>query len=95
MKEHNEKTLQKWAQKRLNDLRWEFDKYKTKTDDQIENLKMINAIVDSNKHWFVIQGPPIDKGKEYTHLWIIHDNDPRRICSIGNNDVLFIGRGRG
>ena len=81
---HDESKLPKWAQKRLNDLRQEVA--------SLENLKTIHAILsDKDPNWSSLTGL-CNEGQNYRNLWVIDCDHPRPVCTVGKNDVVFIGR---
>ena len=72
MKEHNESTLPKWAQKRLNDLRYEIERR--------ESLKKLHGLlVEPNREWFTIPGPKV--AERYVTLFSLHENNAHATIS--------------
>lgn len=82
-------TLPLWAQKLIR-----------AQDDIIKQLRRENHQLNQchdvlrSKNWFTIPGPKEkflpEKGDR--HLWVIYDDQPFPICSLGENDALLLGR---
>jgi len=81
---HSESTLPKWARDRLSILRLE-----------ISRLKSLETAAEilMRREWFVIQGQ--QAGEPYPRkLWWLNHDEPFPCCSLGNGDVLLVGRAR-
>lgn len=81
----DESKLPKWAQKRLEELRFELDR-----------LKAVEAAhaVTAGREWFTIPGPQSFGGKDVYHLWWLYPDHPHPACSLSHGDVLMVGRSR-
>lgn len=47
-----------------------------------------------SKSWFTIPAPKGDfmPAKGNRHLWVLYDDQPFPVCSLGENDVVLLGR---
>ena len=80
---HDETKLPKWAQIQIANLRRE-----------IESIKKIHAILsDQDRDWFQIRDVVPEEEQSVT-LWILRPNTPTAICSLGKEDMVFIGRAK-
>lgn len=83
-------TLPKWAQEHIEELKAEIRRR--------EALKEVHAILsDKDRDWFTIRNDGSVgglEGKDFFRLWIIQNDDPRPICSLGKGDLLFVARAK-
>jgi hypothetical protein len=80
------KTLPKWAQ----DLIAELINDRNIAQSDARRLRDANDVL-RNREWFTIQGQtPIEI--QPRKLWILRDDHPIPVCSLGIGDVLLIGR---
>ncbi len=88
--QHDEKSLPKWAQTIINDLRIEL----MFAQERRESVEAVNRIMCRPKReWFTIPGPKFNEGEDHRDLFVLDRNRAWPVCSLGKNDVLFIGRG--
>lgn len=80
-KSHDEKKLPKWAQKRLDDLRYQIK--------MLQSLKKAHNVLN-DKEWFTIPW----KEKEPMNLYILFKNQPLTVCSLSPGDTLLVGRAK-
>jgi len=85
MKEHNENTLPKWVQKKLNELRT--------TVRELETYRTMHAVLeDKERDWFTLPDPFKGCNEDELNLWILKPNKPFPVCTLYKEDMLFIGR---
>lgn len=83
-------SLPKWAQEHINELKTEIRRR--------EALKQTHALLaDKDRDWFTIRNDGSVGGldeKGFFRLWILQNDDPRPICSLGQGDLLFVARAK-
>ncbi len=88
-KNHDIKTLPKWAQDKFSDLRFELEKAQKK----LSTIEDMNAIMcEPKRDWFTL--PFYFKDYDYVHLWLLNHDHPISVCSLGKGDLLFVGRAK-
>lgn len=81
---HDESNLPKWAQDRIEGLRAEIK--------SLQALKELHSILsDRDREWFPIRNI-VASNETVNTLWLLYPNKPHALCSLGKNDVLFVGR---
>ncbi len=84
-KEHDEKVLPKWAQNRLEELRFAVK--------SLEGLRQLsNFLADDERDWFVLSDPVNGCTDDKLSFWILNGDSPFRVCTLYKGDKLFIGR---
>jgi hypothetical protein len=85
--DHDETKLPKWAQKRLEDLRFEVD--------GLQGLKKLHGLLaDKDRDWYTVPGPAPDAGKESITLHVFYPNHAHPVCTLGVDDILYVGRAK-
>lgn len=85
MRQHNEKTLPKWARERLNSLRSDIE--------LMESYRQLHAILfDKDRDWFTLPDPINGCNDDELTLWVLTKNHPFPVCVLYKGDMLFIGR---
>lgn len=90
MPQHDESTLPRWAQHRLEEARREVEEARR----EVEQLRAAHAVL-LNRRWFTIQGPPERGATDWPdvyHLWFLDRDHPFPACQLGRGDVLLVGR---
>lgn len=88
--QYNEKALPKWAQRVIHNLRLDL----MIAQERREAVESINRITSQPKRdWFIILGPKFIEDEDHRDLFVLDRNSAHSVCSLGKNDVLFIGRG--
>ncbi len=85
---HDESKLPQWVQQRLAELREESAALQRK----IEALQNVHALTANGREWFTVSWPSLDPPGSLLHLWVLDRDHPFPVCSIGDGDVLLIGR---
>jgi len=79
---HDIKKLPLWAQKLLKDKDFEIS--------QLQALEQAHAVLN-NRKWCSVSGPLMGSNETCT-LWVLDKDSPVSVCSLGQGDVLLIGR---
>ena len=84
-KQLDETKLPKWAQTEISSLRDQID--------ELQTLKKLHGVLSNkNRDWYTIAGPNPNVGEDHIRLWVLYPDQPHAVCSLGKDDLLFIGR---
>lgn len=83
MAEHDESKLPKWAQERLNRLRFDLQEAKTLRD----GVEQAHSVL-FNRNWFTLQTHGDDKRSFY----VLRHDAAVPVCTLYGNDVVLVGR---
>ena len=84
---NDETKLPKWAQKKLEGLRFDIRCLWS----EMEDLRAAHAVL-TGRNWTTIPGPSFREGDKVRYLWGLDHERPFSICSLGPGDVLLVGR---
>lgn len=76
-----------WAQRHISDLKTALIELQGK----LIKIEQAKEILD-NRDWFAINGPTFDDDENSRTLWSLDRDKPHAICSLGQGDVLIVGR---
>lgn len=84
-------SLPLWAQK----LIWAQDVVISRLRQDMQEIKIASAVLNG-KGWFTIPGPKDEflPPSGFRHLWVLYNDHPHSLCSLGVNDLLLVGRDR-
>lgn len=84
-----ERTLPKWAQQKLSELREEL----LSERESHRRTRLAHAVLTHpTRDWFLVQGPPqSDVSDGVYHLWY---GIQHAACSLGIGDVVLVGRAK-
>lgn len=88
MDKHDENKLPLWAQERLKHERWRVKQL----EEKMETLQDMNAVMVERRGWFTLRGPNFLDGESYRTLYVLGRNTATAVCTLGQGDVLFVGR---
>lgn len=89
MSKHDETSLPKWAQGRLQFARQQVAVLQSK----VERIEQVHALLKENT-WFVIPGPTFAEHSDVRKLFALNRDEPEVVCSLGIGDRLFVGRAK-
>lgn len=81
--QHDERTLPRWAQRRLRSLRLRVD--------ALQSLRTAHSVLQ-DRDWFTLPGPMDQDDAGPRQLWLLNKDHPFPVCSLSRGDVLLVGR---